>query len=133
MRTLPPGGQQQFKLAAVETAALSGHGPEARRLLDRLPGQAPPGLYALVVASETFGERGVDELEEIFHRDPDRFHARWLAFGLHVSGRLDEMVGHLHRVPLVDRQSSTVDAAADIAEWAGDPHVAAELRALSPS
>ena len=133
MRQLPPKGQQQFKLAAVETAALSGHGPEARRLLDRLPGQVPPGLYALVVASETFGERGVDELEEIFHRDPDRFHARWLAFGLHVGGRLDEMVGHLHRVPPGDRQTSTVDAAADIADWAGDAHVAAELRALAPS
>lgn len=131
--SLPPRGQHQFKLAAVETAALSGHGPEARRLLDRLPGQAPPGLYALVVASETFGARGVDELEEIFHRDPDRFHARWLAFGLHVGGRLDEMVGHLHRVPPASRETSTVDAAADIADWAGDPQVAAELRSLTVS
>lgn len=130
MGSLPPRGQPQFKLAAVETAALSGHGPEARRLLDRLPGQVPPGLYALVVASETFGARGVDELEEIFHREPDRFHARWLAFGLHVGGRLDEMVGHLHRVPPARREATTIDAAADIAEWAGDAQVANELRSL---
>ncbi len=133
MAKLPPGGQLQFKVAAVETAALSGHGPEARRLLERLPGQVPPGVYALVVASETFGQRGVDELEEIFHREPDRYHARWLAFGLHVGGRLDEMVGQLHRVPPADRHPSVVDAAADIADWAGDPQVAADLRSLAVS
>ena len=74
-----------------------------------------------------------NRMEEIFHRDPDRFHARWLAFGLHVGGRLDEMVGHLHRVPPASRETSTVDAAADIADWAGDPQVAAELRSLTVS
>ena len=127
------GVKTTLNRAAVETAAMSGHGPEARRLLERLPGQAPPGLYALVVASETFGQRGVDELDEIFHREPDRFHARWLAFALHAGGRLDQMVGHLHRIPSTDRHPAVVDAAADIADWAGDPVVAADLRSLSVS
>ncbi len=131
--TLSGPQQTDFKGAAVETAAMSGHGPEARRLLERLPGQVPPAMYALVVASETFGERGVDELEEIFHRDPNRLHARWLTFGLHVGGRLDEMVGQVHRVPATSRDAAAVEAAAAIADWAGDPNVAAELRALAPA
>jgi stage IV sporulation protein FB len=122
--------QPAYKLAAVETAAMSGHGPVARRLLHQLPGQVPPALYALVVASETYGERGVDDLVEIFHRAPDRFHARWLAFGLHSAGRIEELVDELHNVPAPARSADTVEAAAGIAEWAGEPSVAARLRSL---
>lgn len=128
---LLPARQSAFKLAAVETAALSGHGSTARRLLEQLPGQAPPALYALVVASETFGLRGVEELEELFHRSPDRFHSRWLAYGLHAGGRLDEMAGHLHRVPPQRRGTETVEAAAAIADWADEGAIAAELRSLA--
>lgn len=128
---LPGGRQASYKLAAVETAAVSGHGPVARRLLEQLPGQVPPAMYALVVASETFGQRGLDELEEIFHRSPDHFHARWLAFALHAAGRIDEIVGHLHRVPAPERRGDTVEAAAAIADWAEVPQVAAQLRSLA--
>lgn len=126
-------GPQQvgFKVAAVETAAMAGQGPSARRLLEGLPGNAPPGLYALVVVSETFGQRGVDDLIEIFQRSPDRYHARWLTFGLHEAGRLDDIVGHLHRVPAPARDAATVEAAAGIAEWLGDPSVAARVRSLA--
>ncbi len=128
---LPGRRQPAFKLAAVETAAVSGHGTAARQLLERLPGTVPPAMYALVVVSETFGMRGVDELEEIFQRSPDRFHARWLAFALHTAGRLPEMVDQLARVPATERTDQTVTSAADIAEWAGDAEVAARLRALA--
>jgi len=123
--------QPSFKVAAVETAAVSAQGTAARRLLESLPGSAPPGLYALVVVSETLGQRGVTDLEEIFHRQPDRFHARWLAFGLHAAGRLPDMVDQLHQVPSASRTESTVAAAAEIADWAGAPQVASELRSLA--
>lgn len=130
---LPAGRQGAFKLSAVETAAVSGHGTVARDLLQNLPGNVPPGMYALVVVSETFGQRGVDELEEIFQRSPDRFHSRWLTFGLYSAGRIEDMIGHLHRVPPADRSPATVEAAAGIADWAGEPDVAAEIRALAPA
>ncbi len=128
---LPSERKSSFKLAAVETAAVSGHSPVARRLLEDLPGDVPPAMYALVVVSETFGERGVDELEEIFHRSPDRFHARWLAFALNSAGRLPEIVDHLHRVPPMQRTQDTVEAAAGIADWADEPEVARQLRSLA--
>ncbi|MGI9624985.1 MAG: metalloprotease, partial [Acidimicrobiales bacterium] len=128
--SLSGNDQAAFKLVAIETAAVSGHGPVARRLLEQLPGQVPPGMYALVVASETYGQRGVDELEEIFHRDPGRYHARWLAFGLHAGGRLPEIVDQLHRVPPTSRDDATIEAAAGIAEWAGDDDVARQVRSL---
>ncbi len=130
---LPSHRQGAFKLAAVETAAVSGHGTAARQLLEQLPGRVSPGLYALVVVSETFGARGLPELLEIFQREPDRFHSRWLAFALHTAGRLPEMVHHLARVPPGERPAEAVTAAADIAEWAGDAEVAARLRSLSVS
>ncbi len=122
--------QPAYKLAAVETAAMSGHGPVARRLLEQLPGQVPPALYALVVTSETYGQRGVDDLLEIFRRSPDRFHARWLAFGLHSAGRLDELLDELHRVPAPSRIVESVQAAAGIADWAGETEIAARIRSL---
>lgn len=123
-------GQPAFKLAAVETAAVAGQGTAARELLENLPGAVPPAMYALVVASETFGERGIDDLEEIFQRAPDRWHARWLAFTLHLAGRLPDMVDHLHRVPTSQRTPEAVEAAVGIAEWAGDTGLAERLRSI---
>lgn len=127
-----PGQQQAgFKLVAVETAAMAGPGTAARELLENLPGNAPPALYALVVVSETYGQRGLDDLIEIFSRAPDRYHARWLTFGLHQAGRLPEMVDHLRRVPPTDLDATTVEAAAGIAGWLGDDAVAQRLRSLA--
>ncbi|MFV2040078.1 MAG: hypothetical protein ACC660_07535, partial [Acidimicrobiales bacterium] len=125
-------GQRQpaFKLAAVETAAVAGQGTAARELLENLPGAVPPAMYALVVASETFGQRGVEDLEEIFRRAPDRWHARWLAFTLHLAGRLPDMVDELNEVPASQRTPEAVEAAAGIADWAGDTDVAARLRSI---
>ncbi len=128
-------GQQQpaFKLAAVETAAAAGSGTAARNLLENLPGVVPPAMYALVVVSETFGQRGVQDLMEIFARTPDRYHARWLAFALHTAGRLPEMVDQVHLVPAPQRTTETVEAAAAIADWADSPEIAAQLRSLPVS
>ena len=124
--------QASYKVAAVEAAAMAGPSPAARRLLEELPGTVPPGMYALVVVSETYGERGVEDLIEIFGRNPDRWHARWLTFALHEAGRLPEIVQYMHHVPAPSREGATVEAAAGIADWVGNAGVASELRSLAP-
>jgi Zn-dependent protease len=128
-RELGPRGPH-FKAAAVESAAAAGAARVARELLDRLPGQVPPALYALVTVAETGGLQGLDELGEIFHREPDALNGRWMALALHRSGRLDDLVGVVARVPPARRGPDLIDSVAVVASWAGRDAMAAELRSL---
>ena len=122
--------QVAVKVAAIESAAASGDAAAARWMLDGLPGAVPPALHALVHVAETGGAQGVAELEEIFRREPDRLHARWLAFGLLEAGRLHEVVDELHRLPPVARRRDIVEAVAGVAEWAGSDAVAHAARSV---
>jgi Zn-dependent protease len=127
---LAPERQVAIKVAAVESAAASGDAGAARWMLDTLPGPVPPALHALVHVAETGGAQGVAELEEIFRREPDRLHARWLTFGLLEAGRLHEVIDELHRLPPVARRRDIVEAVAGVAEWAGSDAVANAARAV---
>jgi Zn-dependent protease len=124
--------QASFKVGAVETAALSHHDGTARALLAELPGAAPPALFALVTVSETYGLRGVEELEEIFGRTPSALHARWLMYALSQAGRPEDMLSHLHNVPAPQRSPELVAAVVSVADWAGEPVVASQARLLAP-
>lgn len=119
-----------LKLRAIETAAASGDARATRRILDELPGAAPPAVFALVDAVETGGLEGLDSLREIMHREPTQAHTRWFAIGLHRAGRLHEIIAEVHNVPAPRRDPGVVEAAAAVAEWAGDETTARELRSL---
>lgn len=121
-----------FKAVAVEAAAAAGDGLAAREILENIEGAAPPALYALVTIVETGGLQGLDELHEIFEREPDVMHARWLAVGLHRAGRLDELPLVVDRIPGERRDARAVESAAGIAEWLGRTDVAARVRGLVP-
>ncbi len=119
-----------FKIAAIEAAAATGDSRAARELLERLDGQVPPALYALVAVTETGGLEGLAELEEIFAREPDALHGRWLALGLHRAGRFDDLLGIVDAVPADRRTEALIEAVAELAMWTGRALMAAELRSL---
>lgn len=128
-RLLGPSGVA-FKLVAIETAAAAGDARAAEALLDRMPGQVPPALYALVTVVGTAGLEGLEELDEIFERVPDPYHGRWLGLALHRAGRIDELLPRVHAIASPRRSADMVSAVADVADWAGRGDVAAGLRSL---
>jgi hypothetical protein len=50
-----------------------------------------PAAYALTFVVESGGVDGVNELIEIFRREPTTLHARWLTVALFRAGRLAEV------------------------------------------
>jgi stage IV sporulation protein FB len=129
-RQLGPRGPA-FKVVAVEAAAAAGDARGARQLMDDLQGQLPPALYALVDVVETAGLHGLDELGEIFARDPLPAQARWLVLGLHRAGRMDDLLGLVHQVPSPRRTAELIEAMVGIVAWADRPDLAADLRLLA--
>ncbi|KAG1648276.1 (R)-citramalate synthase [Nymphon striatum] len=127
---LPQEYQAGFKLAAVEAALFGNQPATARAMLNRVPGNADPAMYALVSAAETHGQQGVVELGEMLSREPTAYRSRWLALGLWFGGRLPEVVHHLAALDRNDKTSELLTAAADIAEWAGDATVVSQLSGL---
>ena len=121
-----------FRAVAIETAAAIGNAHSARDLLQTSPDDeaVPPGLYALVFAIESEGRDGVNELLEIFRREPEGRHVRWLALALRSAGRLGEFPTAISSAGVID--SVLLAEAASVAEALGDPSTAQQVRALAP-
>lgn len=128
---LPQSHAVPAKTAAVEAALFAGLATEARDLLDRLPGNADPAIYALATAVSSNGQQGLNELAELFERRPSPYRARWLTLGLAKAGRLPEVVHHLAAQPRTPETPQIVAAARDVAAWAGDTTVTAQLTGLA--
>ncbi|MEM7139897.1 MAG: site-2 protease family protein [Actinomycetota bacterium] len=80
-----------FRLALIETAAAVDSPAVARLMLDAPGDQLPPGAYALTFLAESGGSQGVEEMIDIFRRDPSEAHARWVTIALHRAGRAAEL------------------------------------------
>jgi Zn-dependent protease len=114
-----------FRIAAIETAAAAGESRAVRALLD-VPGQTPPGLWALVLVAETGGIEGLEEMVSIYRREPTVFHARWLTIAMHRAGRMAELASVIAG-PEVTPGADVVAGAAELAAGLGHAEVAAAL------
>ena len=88
--TSDTGLQRQLKTLAVEVHAGSGNPGEARRVLNQVPGDVHPSLYALVGAFEG-DPTALASLYEIFNRSADLAATRNLVLAYGQLGRAHEI------------------------------------------